>query len=77
MKMIEPSVAELPKKQNIKLTKLKVEGLPIPTEGQSLHWDSELRGLALAEFHSRVGERQTPGHRSEESVEVETRHVHP
>ncbi|HUV99689.1 MAG TPA: tyrosine-type recombinase/integrase [Gallionella sp.] len=47
MKLIIPDVDALPKKQNIKLTKLKVEGLPIPAEGQSLHWDNELRGFGV------------------------------
>lgn len=31
----------------MKLTKSKVEGLPIPEEGQGLHWDDELRGFGV------------------------------
>lgn len=31
----------------MKLTKSRVEGLPIPAAGQSLHWDDELRGFGV------------------------------
>jgi integrase len=31
----------------MKLTKLRVEGLPVPAVGQSLHWDEELRGFGV------------------------------
>jgi len=31
----------------MKLTKSKVEGLPVPETGQALHWDEELRGFGL------------------------------
>ena len=31
----------------MKLTKSKVEGLPIPEQGQGLHWDDELRGFGV------------------------------
>ncbi|MFA6441523.1 MAG: integrase family protein [Sterolibacterium sp.] len=31
----------------MKLTKSRVEGLPIPAAGQSLHWDDQLRGFGV------------------------------
>lgn len=31
----------------MKLTKSKVENLPIPAAGQAFHWDEELRGFGV------------------------------